>query len=267
MRRMMLGAVAFAFGLGACGGSKGNASAGGSTSAVAQAGGSGAGAGAGAAGPTGNATVSGVIHFTGAAPANPKIDMSQESACQSKYTSPPTDPQFVVSDGKLGNVFVYVKSGLPAGATYPKPTTSVEIDQSGCLYHPRVFGVQVDQDIVIKNDDNVLHNIKAIPKDNRGFNISQPSAGMTSKRSFSKPEVMVPLECNVHGWMHAWVGVLPHPFFATSGPDGSFSLKNLPAGTYTIEAWHEKLGTQTQTVTVGAGETKTADFTFSGPKA
>jgi hypothetical protein len=263
---MMLGAVAFAFGLGACGGSKGNASAGG-TSAVAQAGGSGAGAGGGAAGPTGNATVSGVIHFTGAAPANPKIDMSQESACQSKYTSPPTDPQFVVSDGKLGNVFVYVKSGLPAGATYPKPTTSVEIDQSGCLYHPRVFGVQVDQDIVIKNDDNVLHNIKAIPKVNRGFNISQPSAGMMSKRSFSKPEVMVPLECNVHGWMHAWVGVLPHPFFATSGPDGSFSIKNLPAGTYTIEAWHEKLGTQQTTVTVGAGETKTADFTFSGPKA
>jgi hypothetical protein len=260
---MMLGAVILAAGVWGCGGSKGNASAGGSTGAVAQAGAS----GAGAAGPTGNATVSGVIHFTGTAPANPKIDMSQESACQSKYTTPPTDPQFVVADGKLGNVFVYVKSGLPAGATYPAPSTPVEIDQSGCLYHPRVFGVQVDQDIVIKNDDNVLHNIKAVPSINRGFNISQPSAGMTSKRKFSSPEVMVPLECNVHGWMHAWVGVLPHPFFATSGPDGSFSIKNLPAGTYTIEAWHEKLGTQTQTVTVGAGETKTADFTFSGPKA
>jgi hypothetical protein len=90
---------------------------------------------------------------------------------------------------------------------------------------------------------------------------------MTSKRSFTKPEVMVPLECNVHGWMHAWVGVLPHPFFATSGPDGSFTIKNLPAGTYTIEAWHEKAGVQQQTVTVGAGETKTADFTFSAPKA
>jgi hypothetical protein len=90
---------------------------------------------------------------------------------------------------------------------------------------------------------------------------------MTSQRKFSTPEVMVPFECNVHGWMHAWVGVLPHPFYATSGQDGSFSIKNLPAGTYTIEAWHEKLGTQQQTVTVGAGETKTADFTFSGPKA
>jgi hypothetical protein len=266
MRRMMLGAaaIAFGFGVGGCGGkgsgSANGSAAGGSTGAVAQSAG-------GAAGPTGNAAVSGVIHFTGTAPANPKIDMSQESACQGKYTSPPTDPQFVVSDGKLGNVFVYVKSGLPNGAKYSPPATSVEIDQNGCLYHPRVFGVMTDQDILIKNSDNVLHNIKAVPATNRGFNISQPSAGMTSKRKFSSPEVMVPLECNVHGWMHAWVGVLPHPFYATSGPDGSFSIKNLPPGTYTIEAWHEKLGTQTQNVTVGAGETKTADFTFSGPKA
>ena len=264
MRRVMLGAVVLAVGVWGCGGKgeKGTASAGTSTGAGAQTTASG-----GAAGPTGNATISGVMHFTGTAPANPKIDMSQESACQGKYTTPPTDPQFVVSDGKLGNVFVYVKSGLPAGAKYPTPTSAVEIDQNGCLYHPRVFGVMTDQDIVIKNSDNVLHNIKAVPKENRGFNISQPSAGMTSKRKFSKVEVMVPFECNVHGWMHAWVGVLPHPFYATSGTDGSFSIKNLPPGTYTIEAWHEKLGTQTQNVTVGAGETKTADFTFSGSKA
>ena len=265
MRRTMLGAVVLAAGVWGCGKSSGNASAGAGNSAVAQA--SGSAAGGGAAGPTGNATVSGVIHFTGTAPANPKIDMSQESVCAGKYTTPPTDPQYVVADGKLGNVFVYVKSGLPAGAKYTAPSTSVEIDQSGCLYHPRVFGAMVDQNIVIKNDDNVLHNIKAVPKVNRGFNISQPQAGMTSTRHFTESEVMVPFECNVHGWMHAWVGVLPHPFYSTSGTDGAFSIKNLPAGTYTIEAWHEKLGTQQATVTVGAGETKTADFTFSTPKA
>jgi len=265
MRRMMLGAAVLAIGVWGCSGkSAGNASASSGSSAssggaVAQAGGSN--------GPTGTSTVSGVVHFTGAAPSNPKIDMSQESACQGKYTSPPTDPQYVVSGGRLGNVFVYVKSGLPNGATYAAPATDVEIDQSGCLYHPRVFGVMTNQKIRIKNDDNVLHNIKAVPATNRGFNISQPQAGMTSERTFTQPEVMVPLECNVHGWMHAWVGVLPHPFFATSDSTGSFSLKNLPAGTYTIEAWHEKLGTQQQTVTVGAGETKTIDFTFSGPKA
>jgi len=259
MRRMMLGAAVLAVGVWGCGGSKGDASNGstGGSSAVAQSG--------GVAGPTGNATVSGVIHFTGAAPSNPNIDMSQESACASKYKTPPTDTQYVEKDAKLGNVFVYVDSGAPSGKyTASAPT---EIDQSGCLYHPRVFGAVVGQDIVIKNDDNVLHNIKAIPKVNRGFNISQPSAGMTSKRSFSSPEVMVPLECNVHGWMHAYVGVLPHPFFATSDSTGGFAIKNLPAGTYTIKAWHEKLGTQQQTVTVGAGETKTIDFTFSGPKA
>jgi hypothetical protein len=257
----MLGAIVLlAGGAVACGGKDKAASSDGSASgtAVAQ---------SGAAGPTGNATISGVIHFTGAAPTNPKIDMSQESACQGKYTSPPTDPQYVVNDGKLGNVFVYVKSGLPAGATYPPPATADTIDQNGCLYHPRIFGVMTNQKIVIKNSDNVLHNIKALPKDNRPFNISQPQAGMTSTRTFTTQEVMVPLECNVHGWMHAYVGVLSHPFFATSGNDGSFSIKNLPPGTYTIEAWHEKLGTQQQTVTVGAGETKVADFTFTGPKA
>ena len=263
MRRMMLGAAALAFGVWGCGGKNAdNASAGNtgsSSGAVAQSG--------GAAGPTGTASVSGVIHFTGEAPPNPKIDMSQEAACKGKYTSTPTDPQYIVSGGKLGNVFVYVKSGLPNGATYPAPATDVEIDQNGCLYHPRVFGVMTNQKIRIKNSDAVLHNIKAVPATNRGFNISQPSAGMTSERTFTQPEVMVPLECNVHGWMHAWVGVLPHPFFATADSTGSFSIKNLPPGTYTIEAWHEKLGTQTQTVTVGAGEAKTADFTFSGPKA
>jgi len=263
MRRMMLGAAAVAFGVWGCGG-KGsdNAGAGGTSSAgaVAQSGG-------GGAGPTGSASVSGVIHFTGAAPSNPKIDMSQEAACKGKYTTPPVEPQFVVNDGKLGNVFVYVKSGLPNGATYTAPATPVEIDQTGCLYHPRVFGVMTNQDIVIKNNDAVLHNIKAVPATNRGFNISQPSAGMTSTRKFTSPEVMVPLECNVHGWMHAWVGVLPHPFYATADSTGSFSIKNLPPGTYTIEAWHEKLGTQQATVTVGAGEAKTQDFTFSGPKA
>jgi plastocyanin len=219
-----------------------------------------------ASAPAGNASVSGVVHFTGTAPKNPTIDMSQESTCQAKYSGPPTDPQYVVNGGNLGNVFVYVKSGLPAGATYPVPATAVTIDQNGCLYHPRVFGIQVGQKLEIKNSDNVLHNIKAVPAKNRGFNISQPSAGMTTTRTFSTEEEMVPLQCNVHGWMNAYVGVLPHPFFATSGPDGSFKITGLPPGTYDIEAWHEKLGTQHASVTVGAGEAKTADFTF-GPKA
>ena len=220
----------------------------------------------GAAGPTGDATVSGIVHLAGDVPKNPAIDMSEEPACRSKHATAPLDSQYVSSNGGLGNVFVYVKAGLPAGATYAPPAEAVVIEQDGCEYRPRVFGVQAGQKIEIVNDDPVLHNIKAVPTKNRGFNISQPTAGMRTTRTFTTGEVMVPLQCNVHGWMNAHVGVLSHPFFATTTSDGTFSIKNLPPGTYTIEAWHEKLGTQTTTVTVGAGETKTADFNFS-PKA
>ncbi len=219
-----------------------------------------------AAAPTGGGTISGTIAFTGPAPANPAIDMSEEAACKSKYTTPPTDPQVVVANGQLANAFIYVKSGLPAGATYPAPSTPVVIDQDGCLYHPRVLGLMVGQTLEIRNSDPVLHNIKAVPTANRGFNISQPTAGMKTTRKFDSPEVMVPLECNVHGWMNAYAGVLPHPFFAVSGADGTFTISGVPAGTYELEAWHEKLGTRTVTVTVTDGATATAAFSF-GPSA
>jgi plastocyanin len=218
-------------------------------------------------GPQGNATVNGTVSFAGTAPANPTIDMSEEAACKAKHTGTITDPQVVVRDGKVANVFVYVKSGLPANATYSPPAQAVELDQEGCLYKPRVLGVMAGQNIDIKNSDPVLHNIKAVPKVNRGFNISQPTSGMVSKRKFDRPEQMVPLQCNVHSWMHANVGVMPHPYFATTGEDGKFEIKGLPAGTYEVEAWHEKLGPKTMTVTVGDGETKAADFSYTAPRA
>jgi hypothetical protein len=217
-------------------------------------------------GPRGNASVTGSVSFAGTAPANPTIDMSEEAQCKAKHSGTITDPQVVVRNGKVGNVFVYVKSGLPAGASYTAPAEAVTIDQDGCIYKPRVFGAMVGQTIDIKNSDPVLHNIKAVPKENRTFNISQPRP-MVTKRSFTRREVMVPLECNVHSWMQAYVGVLDHPFFATTGEDGTFRITGLPAGTYEIEAWHEKLGSKTMSVTVGDGETKTADFNYTAPRA
>jgi hypothetical protein len=212
----------------------------------------------------GGATITGRVVFTGTKPVMAKIDMGEEPKCKAKYQSPPTEQTVVVNpNGTLANVFVYVKSGLPPSYLAPAPSGSVTIDQDGCRYHPHVFGIMVGQTLEIENSDGILHNIKAKGIKNRPFNISQPTS-MKSMRTFSTPEVMVPLECNVHGWMHAWLGVLPHPFFGVSGDVGSFSITGLPAGTYTIEAWHETYGTRTATVTVTGSETKTADFTFAG---
>lgn len=209
-------------------------------------------------------TITGKIKFTGTAPRNPTIDMSEEAACKAKYPTAPTEENVVSGPANaLANVFVYVKSGVPAGQTFPAPATPVKLDQSGCRYHPHVFGIMVGQGLEIVNDDPLLHNIKAIAKANRPFNVSQPSAGMKTTRTFTAPEVMVNLECNVHGWMHAYLGVRPDPFYAVSGTDGSFTISGLPPGTYTIEAWHEKFGTQTATVTIAGTESKAQNFTFA----
>jgi hypothetical protein len=211
----------------------------------------------------GGASVTGQVKFTGPKPANPTIDMSEEPKCAEKHKTTPRAETVVGGAGALGNVFVYVKSGLPAGGSYPPSSTPVVLDQDGCQYKPHVLGVQTGQNLEIRNSDPVLHNIKSKATKNRPFNISQPTAGMKTNRTFPTPEVMVALECNVHGWMNAFVGVLPHPFFAVSCADGSFTIKGLPAGTYEIEAWHERFGTQTATVTVPATGSKTQDFTFA----
>lgn len=209
------------------------------------------------------ATISGTIKFTGTRPVMAKIDMSDEPVCKGKYPAAPTKEDVIVNaNGTLDNVFVYVKAGLPAGFKAPAVATPVVLDQDGCRYHPHVFGIMVGQSLSIKNSDGIAHNIKAKGVKNRPFNISQPTT-MTTPRTFTAPEVMVPLECSVHGWMKAFVGVMPNPFFAVSGANGTFSIKGLPPGTYTIEAWHERYGVQTATVTVAGTATKTQDFTFA----
>jgi plastocyanin len=161
-----------------------------------------------------------------------------------------TSELLVVGPGQgLKNVFVYVKDGLGA-RTYATPTAPVTLDQKGCRYVPHVFGVQAGQTVQIANSDTVLHNLHAMPKVNREFNFGQPTNVPLVSRVFDRPEIGLPIRCDVHGWMNAYANVVAHPFFAVTAEDGSFEIKGLPPGTYTIEAWHERLGTQSQPVTI-----------------
>lgn len=214
-----------------------------------------------AAGATGAASVTGKIVFEGAAPAADKFKMSADAFCAKAHPGDVTREDIAIGKDKgLANVFVYVKSGI--NGTYPAPAAAATIDQKGCTYHPHVFGVVAGQNIEILNSDDTLHNIHSLPEKNEAFNLGMPVKGMKYTKKFDKPEVMIRIKCDVHGWMSAYCGVLSHPFFAVTAADGTYTIKDLPAGTYTIEAWHEKLGTQTLQVTVGATDSKTAAFTF-----
>ncbi len=208
--------------------------------------------------------IEGVVSFDGVAPKNEPIKMNADPVCVKENATPQTQETWEVADGKLANVFVYIKDGL-GNYSYDPPSGPVTIDQKGCRYHPHVFGIRVGQELDIVNSDPTLHNIHALPKGNQEFNTGQPIQGMKTMHTFTQKEVMVPFKCDVHGWMNAFIGVVDHPYFTVTGPDGKFSLKGVPPGTYTIEAWHEKGGTQTAQVTIGAKETKNANFTFKAP--
>jgi plastocyanin len=212
--------------------------------------------------------VTGLVTIDGMAPMNAAIRMNADPICLREVKGPQAMETFVVGgDGKsLGNVFVYVKDGL-GNYIYDTPTEPARIDQEGCRYIPHVFGMRVGQPLEILNSDPTLHNIHATPKVNREFNTGQPIEGMRTTHTFDQPEVMVPFKCDVHGWMNAYVGVLEHPYFAVTDNDGRFSIRTLPAGTYTIEAWHERLGAQEQMVTIGEKETQDIAFTFKAPAA
>ena len=205
--------------------------------------------------------VTGTIRLEGTPAAPEPVQMNSDPYCVDNGGTP--TPEFVTgTNGALQHVFVYVKDGL-GDLKFPVPQTPVLLDQKGCVYQPHVFGIQVGQNLEILNSDSTLHNVHAIPESNREFNRAQSLAGIRHTHVFSTREVMVPFKCNVHNWMTAYVGVLDHPFYAVSGADGTFRLEGLPPGTYTIEAWHEKLGTQTQTVTIGEKETRDVAFTFT----
>ena len=206
--------------------------------------------------------ITGRVVFTGTAPEPVPIRMASDPRCMPADGAAVRQPVAVGADGALENVFVYVKDGL-GDLVFPVPAEPVVLDQRGCTYIPHVFGVQVGQVLEIRNSDPTLHNVHALPKENREFNTGQPVQGMTTNHVFTRAEVLLPFTCDVHRWMNAYAGVVGHPFHAVTGRDGAFALNGLPPGTYTIEAVHETLGAQTQDVTIGEKETKALSFTFA----
>jgi plastocyanin len=206
--------------------------------------------------------IAGRIVVQGAVPEGARVPMNSDPVCARAHPDGSPMDAIVAQDGGLNNVFVYVKDGL-GNYRFDAPAEAVKLDQQGCRYQPRVFGVQVGQPIEIVNSDETMHNVHALPEVNQEFNFGQVIKGQRNTRTFTAREVMVRFKCDVHGWMTAYAGVLDHPYFAVSKDGGRFELKNLPAGTYTVEAWHEKLGTQAQSVTIGEKESKDVTFTFN----
>ncbi len=218
-------------------------------------------------------TVTGAIAFEGTPAPAKKIDASADPVCAQQNPNLSTEDT-LVTDGKLANVFVYVKDGSTAdgkkitGLTFPTPTEAVTLDQKGCQYVPHVVGLQANQKLRVTNSDPTTHNVHPTPKVNAEWNQSQSNGAAPIEKTFARAEVLIPVKCNQHPWMKSYVGVLKHPLFAVSGADGSFTIKGVPPGTYTVAAWHEKGGPngteKTMQVTVAANGSAKADFSFGG---
>ncbi len=220
---------------------------------------------------TGTASITGSISLAGATPTLAVITATDPACAAMHVGGIVPDERYIVNpNGTLQNVFVRVKSGLPNGK-YPVPTAPAVLNQKGCLYTPRVLGVQIGQDLHILNSDGTLHNVHSFPTapGNKPFNFAQITAGTIDKNTFKKSvtttEIMLKIGCDIHPWMRAYIGVLDHPFFDTTGAAGTYRISGLPYGTYTLEAWHEKFGVVTTTLTVKDGETNTANLTFTPP--
>ena len=210
--------------------------------------------------------INGSIRYTGTAPDRAVVQMAADPFCVTAHAGQTVlTEQLIVNDNDtLRWAFVHIREAsgsLPSGGG-----ETVELDQVACMYAPRVLGMEAGATIRVTNSDQTLHNVNVQPSNNTSFNVAQPITGMSTERTFENPEIMIPVRCDVHPWMQAYVGVVPHPFFDVSGEDGSFSMAGVPPGDYVLEAWHETLGTQTLNVTVRDGETASADFTFGSDR-
>jgi plastocyanin len=208
-----------------------------------------------------SASLKGTVKFDGAAPKASRIDMSADPLCAKAHSTPATTEDIVAGDnGVLANVVVYVSDGL-GSRTFQPPPQAATLEQKGCQYKPHVLALQANQKLDVVNSDETTHNIHPTPNNNREWNMTQPH-GVPLEQTFAREEIAIPVKCNVHPWMRGYIAVFKHPFFVVTDKNGSFELKDLSPGTYTITAWQEKLGSQSQKVSVGAGEAKTLDFAF-----
>jgi plastocyanin len=211
-------------------------------------------------------SIGGTVTFDGKVPTLRPLTMDADPACAKKHSKPVPNEMLVLGNGNvMGNIMVWVSKGLAAGKTWPAPKTPVVLDQTGCQNVPHVMGIMVGQTYRILNSDGILHNVHALPKINKQFNRAMPATLKEATATFDKPEAVFQIKCDVHPWMSAYVGAFTHPFFSVTGTDGKFTISGLDAGTYEITAWHERLGTQTASVTVSGSDTKTQDFKFAVP--
>jgi hypothetical protein len=207
-------------------------------------------------------TIAGTVSFTGQPPAMAELALGGDATCKSGHTGPVLAGDALVKDGRVQNAFVYLKDGL-GDRVFPVPTEPVTLDQRGCLYSPHVAGAQVCQPVTFVNSDALLHNVHGAPEHSRAWNFGMGVQGSKRTVQVGKAEVMIPVRCDVHPWMLAYLGVVDHPYFAVTGPDGRFSLADVPPGDYVVASWHERFGTRETRVTVGPKETKDVAFAYS----
>jgi plastocyanin len=207
----------------------------------------------------------GTVTLDGPPPTYKPIDMSASPVCVQENPQPVFSPLVVTGDkGGLANVVVYLKKGL-GNYRYDTPAQTVVLQQKNCMYEPHVVALMTGQPFEVQNNDPTMHNVHPLPRQNRQWSTSQPAGSAALKETFARPEFAMSVLCNIHPWMRSMVFVFDHPYFAVTPKTGSFELNNLPPGTYTVEAWHESLGTQDQTVRVGPRESKVIAFTFQSP--
>jgi plastocyanin len=209
----------------------------------------------------GGSSVTGAVKFTGTGARPTRIDMSADPFCAQAHSSPATTEDLLTdANGGLENVVVYVSDGLGT-STFPIPDEPAVMEQKGCQYKPHVLAMRAGQKLKVVNSDDTTHNIHPVPNNNREWNVLQPH-GAPIEQVFAREEIAISVKCNIHPWMRSYIAVLKTPHFAVTGKNGSFELKDLPSGSYTIQAWHEKLGTRTQTIIVGGGASQTVEFDF-----